>query len=177
MPGPGGAGLGRIGSLLVLTILLAPVGTILLIIAMHKLSKSLNDRLIWKYTLYSLVIGIASIGALIPTSILLATYLGVNALSNTPPTLAYNIAYIITLVVLYPFAIGSGYYWRRAFTELARASGIERFGTTARWVWYGALTSIVPIIGTVFSWVGYYNAYKGFKTLECGPQAPGAPGV
>ena len=163
---PDGAGLGATGSLLVLTILLSPIGAILLLIAMHRLSKSLNDRLVWRYTLYSLLIGIASIGALIPVSILLATYLGVNAFSRTPPTLAYNIAYAATLATIYPFAIGSGYYWKRAFTELARASGIERFNNAAKWVWYGVLTSIVPIVGSVLSWIGYYHAYKSFKALE-----------
>ena len=166
MARPNGAGLGRVGSLLVLTIFLAPIGTILLLIAMYRLSKSLNDRLIWRYTLYSLVIGIASIGALIPVSILLGMYLGVNAFSNTPPTLAYNIAYAATLATLYPFAIGSGYFWRRVFMELARASGVERFNSTAKWVWYVVLTSIIPIVGTVLSWIAYYHAYEGFATLE-----------
>ena len=163
---PDDAGLGATGSLLVLTILLAPIGAILLLIAMHRLSKSLNDRLIWRYTLYSIIIGVTSIGALIPVSIVLSMYLGVNALSNTTPTLAYNIAYAITLAVLYPFAIGSGYYWRKAFTELARASGIESFNNTAKWVWYGVLTSIIPIVGSILSWIAYYHAYKSFKALE-----------
>ena len=163
---PDGAGLGATGSLLVLTIILAPIGAILLLIAMHRLSKSLGDKLIWRYTLYSLLIGIASIGALIPTSILLATYLGVNALSRTPPTLAYNIAYAITLAVLYPFAIGSGYYWKRAFTELATASNVGRFNSAAKWVWYGALTSIIPFVGAVLDWIAYYHAYESFKALE-----------
>ena len=163
---PNGAGLGATGSLLVLTIFLAPIGAILLLIAMHKLSKSLGDRLIWRYTLYSLVIGIASVAALIPVSILLATYLGVNAFSNTPPTLAYNIAYAATLATIYPFAVASGYFWKKTFTELARASGIERFNAAARWVWYGVLTSIIPVVGSILSWIAYYHAYKSFKTME-----------
>ena len=158
---PNGAGLGATGSLLVLTIFLAPVGVILLLIAMYKLSKSLNDRLIWRYTLYSLVISITSLAALIPASIIL-----VNELSNAPPTLAYEIAYVISLAVVYPFAIASGYFWRKTFTELARASSIDRFNSTAKWIWYGILTSIIPIVGTILSWIGYYHAYKSFKALE-----------
>ena len=143
---------------------MAPIGAILIIIAMYKLSKSLGDRLIWRYTLYALLIGIAGVVALIPASMLLSMYLSANAFGN--PTLTYYISNAIMWMVPYPFTIGSGYLWRRAFRELAIVSSIESFNSTAKWVWYGALTGIIPIAGAILEWIAYYHAYKSFRALE-----------
>ena len=159
------AKLGTTGSILILTMALAPIGAILLLITMHRLSKGLGNRLIWRYTVYSLLIGIAGIAVLIPTSTLIATYMGINPLYPSPNTTTYNIAYAITVATLYPFTIGSNYFWKKALTELATTSHIEGFNTTAKWVWYSALTGIIPIAAAILAWIAYYHAWKSFKTL------------
>ena len=161
----GAARLGLVGSVLVLTMVLAPVGGVLLLIAMRGLSRGFGDGLVWRYALYSLLVGVAGVAVLIATSILIATYMGINPLYPTPNTTTYNIAYAITVATLYPFTIGSNYFWKKALTELATTSHIEGFNTTAKWVWYSALTGIIPIAAAILAWIAYYHAWKSFKTL------------
>ena len=161
------AKLGLVGSMLVLTMVLAPIGGLLLLIAMYRLSRGFGDGLVWRYTLYSLLIGIAGIAVVIVVSILMAVYMGVDLFYpySSPNTVAYNIAYAVVVVVFYPFVVGSNYFWRRVFVELAVVSRVEGFNATARWVWYSALVGVVPVVAAVLAWVAYYHAYWGFRAL------------
>ena len=161
------ARLGLVGSVFVLTMVLAPVGGLLLLVAMYRFSKGFGDGLVWRYTLYSLLIGIAGIAVVIVVSILMAVYMGVDLLYpySSPNTVAYNVAYAVVVVVLYPFVVGSNYFWRRVFVELAVVSRVGDFNAVARWVWYGALAGIVPIVAAVFAWIAYYHAWRGFEAL------------
>ncbi|WP_054850282.1 DUF996 domain-containing protein [Vulcanisaeta sp. JCM 14467] len=102
----GAARLGLVGSILVLTMVLAPIGGVLLLIAMRRLSRGFGDGLIWRYALYSLLVGVAGIAALIPISILMAMYVGVNPLYPSPNSITYNVAYAILVVVFLPICRG-----------------------------------------------------------------------
>ena len=161
----GAARLGLRGSVFVLTMVLAPVGGVLLLIAMRRLSRGFGDGLVWRYALYSLLIGVAGIVVVIVVSILIAMYMGVDLLYPSPNSIAYSVAYAIVVVAFYPFVVGSNYFWRRVFVELALVSRVGDFNAVARWVWYSALVGVVPVVAAVFAWIAYYHAWRGFGVL------------
>ena len=145
-----GADLGETGALLILTIILSPIGAILWLIALRRLSKAYGSKTIWRNTLIAIIANVfaflfGSIASAVPVSI------GVPVI-------------IAMILASYAFTLLSGWLMRSVFNELRTLSNIEEFGKTAKWFWLGAILSIV-IVGIILIWVGYYHARRGFKKL------------
>ena len=146
-----GADFGALGSLFMLTLILAPAGLILLLIALYKLSRAYGNKAIWRNMLYAFIVRL-------PIYVLLILIVLAG--------LILPLSIIIFDPYLYPLEAVSGWFMRRSFNELKVSSNVEEFGKTAMWIWLGALTSIIPIVGIALAWIGYYHARKGFKELE-----------
>lgn len=145
-----GASWGETGSFLILTIVLSTIGSILIPIAMYRLSKAYENKAIWINTFYAILTVVASIVLFIP----LAFFLGISVSSD-----------IFIIAYLFVFSTITGWFLRRAYNELKISSGIEDFGETARWILIGAMLYAVGI-GFIFIWIAHYYARRGFKKLE-----------
>lgn len=146
----GAARLGLVGSILVLTMVLAPIGGVLLLIAMRRLSRGFGDGLIWRYALYSLLVGVAGIAALIPISILMAMYVGVNPLYPSPNSITYNVAYAILVVVF--------------FTHLSWVVITSGERRSWSWLWLVASRVSTPLLGGfgIVRWLVWFLLWLRF---------------
>ncbi|WP_069806836.1 DUF996 domain-containing protein [Vulcanisaeta thermophila] len=156
------------------------VGLIMVLMALNKLSKAFNRPSIFRNALYAVITGIVGIVLIIVVVVL--AYLAVNisaavsaapfttsTLSRSYGSLASSIAIVIIFITLaaavYIIIVFSYRFFRNAYIELAEASGIGDFRSTAKWYWYGALTAIV-LVGVVLILIGHIYAALGYNKLR-----------
>jgi uncharacterized membrane protein len=166
--------LGLVGVILMLVGLipqagiLSIIGLILVLIALNKLSKAYGNDAIWRNALYGFVMGI--VGAVVLVVAVFA-YLMPMLLLHAPPMIAYNfgtsflVFFVVLFIIAYVFAILEYRFFRDAYRELARSSGVNDFDNAARWYWIGALTLIV-LVGAILILVGHIYALLGYNKLR-----------
>ncbi len=165
--------LGLVGVILMLVGLipyaevLSIVGLILVLIALNKLSKAYNNETIWRNALYGFIMGI--IGAVVLVIAIFA-YIGIpiytmHALSPYDFGLSFLVFFIVLLIIAYVFVILEYRFFRDAYRELARSSGINDFNDAAKWYWYGALLFII-LVGAILILIGHVYALLGYNKLR-----------
>lgn len=162
-PNVGLFSIGLFASIAVLAIV-AFIGYILFMIAMHQLSKYYSESSIFTNVLYALIMQI--VGGVVVVGIFMAYFLfsiGSFVQTSTSPTSAsvfpqFAVMYIVFFSVSIVFGVIGGVLYRRAFNKLSEKSGIDHFKTAG----------LLFLIGAVFSiiiWVAWIFAAMGFKRL------------
>jgi len=169
--------LGLVGVILMLVGLipqagiLSIIGLILVLIALNKLSKAYNNETIWRNALYGFIMGI--VGAVVLVFAVFAYLMPMLAL-HVPPMIAPSpygfgtsllVFFIILWIIAYVFALLEYRFFRDAYRELARSSGINDFNDAAKWYWYGALLFII-LVGAILILIGHVYALLGYNKLR-----------
>ena len=166
--------LGLVGIVLMLvglipyTEALSIVGLVLVLIALNKLSKAYGNDAIWRNALYGFIMGI--VGVVVLVFAVFAYLIPILSL-HAPPMIAYNfgtsflVFFIVLFIIAYVFAILEYRFFRDAYRELARSSGINDFNDAAKWYWYGALLFII-LVGAILIIVGHVYALLGYNKLR-----------
>lgn len=166
--------LGLVGIVLMLvglipyTEVLSIVGLVLVLIALNKLSKAYGNDAIWRNALYGFIMGI--VGVVVLVFAVFAYLIPILSL-HAPPMIAYNfgtsflVFFIVLFIIAYVFAILEYRFFRDAYRELARSSGINDFNDAAKWYWYGALLFII-LVGAILIIVGHVYALLGYNKLR-----------
>jgi len=68
-------------------------------------------------------------------------------------------------IIAYVFVILEYRFFRDAYRELARSSGVNDFDNAAKWYWYGALLFII-LVGGILILVGDVYALLGYNKLR-----------
>jgi uncharacterized membrane protein len=156
-------------------LIVAVIGFILFMIAMHNLANYYHEPGIFSDILYAFIITV--VGVVVAVGLFFAFVLSaISGISpNTPssttvmPFLTGLFAgYFVFLIVVVVFAIVNGVLYMRAFNKLAEKSGVDSFKTAGLLFLIGTL----PIVGVggLVSWIGWIFAFSGFRKLK--PTAP-----
>ncbi len=151
--------------------ILGLVGVILVLIALNKLSKAYNNEAIWRNALYGFVMGIVGVVVLvIAVFAYLMPMLALHALPMiVPPPHGFGtsllVFFIVLFIIAYVFIVLEYRFFRDAYRELARSSGINDFNDAAKWYWYGALLFII-LVGAILILVGHVYALLGYNKLR-----------
>jgi uncharacterized membrane protein len=166
--------LGFVGVLLMLVGLipyagvLSIVGLILVLIALNRLSRAYGNDAIWRNALYGFITGIVGVAVLV---VAVFAYLMPMLLLHAPPMIPYGfgtsflVFFVVLFVIAYVFAILEYRFFRDAYRELARSSGVNDFGDAAKWYWYGALLLII-LVGAILILIGHIYALLGYNKLR-----------
>jgi uncharacterized membrane protein len=90
---------------------------------------------------------------------------------HVPPMIPYGFGmrflmfFIVLFIIAYVLAILEYRFFRDAYRELARSSGVEDFNKAAKWYWYGALLFII-LVGAILILVGHIYALLGYNKLR-----------
>jgi len=175
-PAIGWFSFGLIGFIIALVIV-AVIGFIMFMVAMHNLSNYYSEPGIFSNVLYAFilnVVGILVAGGLF-FAFILSAISGIPQTSTSSPTTVMPfltqifVSYIVFLAVVVVFSIVSAVLYMRAFNKLAEKSGVDSFKTAGLLYLIGAL----PIVGVggLISWIAWIFAYLGFRKLKPSPTA------
>ncbi|MCG2880656.1 MAG: DUF996 domain-containing protein [Vulcanisaeta sp.] len=166
--------LGLVGVILMLVGLipqagvLSVVGLILVLIALNKLSKAYGNDAIWRNTLYGFITGIIGVVVLVAAVFAyLMPMLALHALPMIPYGfgMKFLVFFIVLFIIAYVFVVLEYRFFRNAYRELARSSGINDFNDAAKWYWRGALLFII-IVGAILILIGHVYALLGYNKLR-----------
>jgi uncharacterized membrane protein len=176
--------------------LLGLVGLILVLIAMKGLSDHYMEAGIFNNSLYGVIISIIGVvvflAALFVTAIsFFSDYLGVDlSAAFSDPTAFSSIDWvniltfsdvmdfvtgiIISVVVLFIFAIIAAIFYRKSLTSLAERSGVGLFGTAGLLLLIGAVLTIIAI-GFIIIWIALILLLVAFFQIKIEPAQPMKP--
>jgi uncharacterized membrane protein len=176
--------------------LLGLVGLILVLIAMKGLSDHYMEAGIFNNSLYGVIISIIGVvvflAALFVTAIsFFSDYLGVDlSTAFSDPTAFSSIDWvniltfsdvmdfvtgiIISVVVLFIFAIIAAIFYRKSLTSLAERSGVGLFGTAGLLLLIGAVLTIIAI-GFIIIWIALILLLVAFFQIKIEPAQPMKP--
>jgi uncharacterized membrane protein len=176
--------------------ILAIVGLILVLISLKGLSSYYSESGIFNNALYAFIIaivgGIVSIVAIVTAAIGFLDKIGFHPSNWTDPTVwrnfnwsniswdtvsPYIAAIVLSLVMLFVFAIVTAIFLRRSLNSLSSKSGVGMFGTARLMILIGAVLTII-LVGFIILWVAMILlavAFFSIKTQAAQPTAPGPP--
>jgi len=177
----------------VYTGILALVGLILVLIAIKGLSNYYNDSSIFNNALYAIIIaivgGIVSIVAVVTSAIDLLDKIGIHPSNWTDWSMlqkfdwtsvkwdtitSYVTVILLSLVMLFVFAIVTAIFLRRSLNSLSSRSGVGMFGTAGLMILIGAVLTIV-LVGFILLWVAMILLAVAFFSIKTQPAQPTAP--
>jgi len=147
---------------------LSIIGLVLVLIALNRLSRAYGNDAIWRNALYGFITGIVEVAVLV---VAVFAYLAPILALHAPPMIPYNfgtsflVFFVVLFIIAYVFAILEYRFFRDAYRELARSSGVNDFDNAAKWYWYGALTLIV-LVGAILILIGHIYALLGYNKLR-----------
>jgi uncharacterized membrane protein len=150
---------------------LSVVGLILVLIALKKLSKAYGNDAIWRNALYGFITGIIGVVVLVVAVFAyLMPMLALHVLPMIAPSpygfgTSLLVFFIVLFIIAYVFIVLEYRFFRDAYRELARSSGINDFNDAAKWYWYGALLFII-LVGGILILVGDVYALLGYNKLR-----------
>ncbi len=164
---------------------IALVGFILFVVAMHRLSQYYNEPSIFKNTLYGFIVNIVGAITALLFYIALTTTLThsspqgtTQAAAATPlptiPPILNSLGLIISLIlaligIAVIIGVVSAVFYMRAFNKLGEKSGVDNFKTTGLLYLLGVVLSIVGV-GVLLMWIAWILALIGFHSLK--PKIP-----
>jgi uncharacterized membrane protein len=165
------------------------IGSILILVAIKKISDAVNDREIFKNVLMAVIIPWVAIGVVLAVGLGIVmhagptiakvdgNYLAEGGYSGTnvalPPLPTFLDLPIITLMMLlgtWAALIASAWFLKRGYERIAVRTGTKTFRTVGRLYFYGALLVIV-LIGAVLAFVAVILQIKAFFSLPESPPA------
>jgi uncharacterized membrane protein len=164
------------------------IGSILILVAIKKISDAVNDREIFKNVLMAVIIPWVAIGVVLAVGLGLVMYAGPTGpiiidgnylteggYSGTdvvlPPLPTFLVLPIITLMMVFgtwAALITSAWFLKRGYERIAVRTGTKTFRTVGRLYFYGALLVIV-LIGAVLAFIAAVLQIKAFFSL---PESP-----
>ncbi len=169
--------IGGVWGLIIVGGIVALVGYILFMIAMHRLSQYYSEKAIFKNVLNALIIQIifsvvlmmalyaytsSSIGTLIPNT--------TTGSTSTGFVWNFFVAYAVVALVSWIVSIYCGLLYKRAFYALAEKSNVDSFHTTGLLYLIGSALNILG--GTVIIWIAWIFAATSYRKLA--PISPAA---
>jgi uncharacterized membrane protein len=173
--------------------ILALIGLILVLIAMKGLSSYYSDLSIFNNALYAIIIAIVgavvSIIAIVTAAVGFLDKIGIPPSNWTDPTVwqkfdwstvkwdtvtSYIAAILLSLVMLFVFAIVTAIFLRRSLNSLASKSGVGMFGTAGLLILIGAVLTIV-LVGFILLWVAMILLAVAFFSIRPQPAQPTPP--
>jgi uncharacterized membrane protein len=156
-------------ALIVGVVVLAIIGFILFMVAMHNLSNYYKEPVIFKNVLYAFILTIIEYVAafLIYIAVVFTAFRTIDTTPN-PSSVSPQpvlLVYVVFIVVWVGFGLINGVLYMRAFNKLKERSGVDNFGTAGILYLIGV---IVPIIG----WIAWIFAAMGFNKLTAAPTNP-----
>lgn len=157
---------------------LALVGYILFLIAMHRLSQYYSEPSIFGNLLKALIIQIVT--AVIFTVIIIVMALfsagsfPINSATTSVQPLFATIflAAIVAGFVGFVISIYCAVLYKRSFDRLAEKSGVDSFRTTGLLYLIGAVLYIAGGIGGIIMWIAWIFAALGYRKLQPLPTQP-----
>ncbi len=179
--------IGVIGSIMIILLivpgigtLLAIIGWVLVLVAVHQLSNMVGARGIFNNALVAAVLGVVGVVALAAIalssalSFFSANGIGLGSLTSLNRTTfatsnLHGLGGLVTgivlgLVLLWVFLVGSAFFLRRSFNEIAGKFGVTRFSTAALLFLIGAALTIV-IVGLLVVFVAEILQALAFYSL------------
>jgi uncharacterized membrane protein len=161
------------------------IGSILILVAVKKISDAVNDREIFKNVLMAVIIPWVAIGVVLSVGLGLVMYavpiiadgyyLAEGGYSGTdvvlPPLPTFLDLPIITLTMVFGMwaaLIASAWFLKRGYERIAVRTGTKTFRTVGRLYFYGALL-VIFLIGAALAFVAGILQIKAFFSL------PGSP--
>jgi uncharacterized membrane protein len=161
------------------------IGSILILVAVKKISDAVNDREIFKNVLLAVIIPWVAIGIDLAVGLGIVMYAGPikvdgnylaeGGYSGTdvvlPPLPTFLDLPVITLMMVFgtwAALIASAWFFKRGYERIAVKTGTKTFRTVGRLCFYGALLVIV-LIGAVLAFVAAVLQIKAFFSL---PESP-----
>lgn len=174
--------------------IIALVGLILVLVAVKGFSDYYKDSGIFNNMIYAIVMGIvgaAIAGVLIVSAAFgILNAVGINMNNWTDWTMFQNIQWqninidtimpyvttiLLSLVLLFVFAIVAAIFLRRSMTSLSEKTRVHMFATTGLLFLIGAILTIV-VIGLILLWVALLLLAVSFFTIPLQPaQQPTQP--
>ncbi len=183
--------LGLIGSILVLvggftgvvpyvgvfTGTISLVGAILILVALKGIGDKMGDDRPFKYYLYSIIVAFA--GSIIAAILIV---IGIFSLSNAAmigmrpfehPLSFFGAGVLIVGFVAFVAVLLIGVYFaKQAWQAMYEITGVDAFESTAKWLWWGALTAIILVgfilllVAAIYQIIAFANLPE---ELEAGP--------
>jgi uncharacterized membrane protein len=165
------------------------IGSILILVAVKKISDAVNDREIFRNVLLAVIIPWVAIGVVLAVGLGIVMYAGPikvdgnylaeGGYSGTdvilPPLPTFLDLPIITLTMVFGMwaaLIASAWFLKRGYERIAVRTGTKTFRTVGRLYFYGALLVIV-LIGAVLAFIAAVLQVKTFFSLpESLPSQP-----
>jgi uncharacterized membrane protein len=161
------------------------IGSILILVAVKKISDAVNDREIFKNVLLAVIIPWVAVGVVSAVGLGIVMYAGPiiadgnylaeGGYSGTdvvlPPLPTFLVLPIVTLTMVFGMwaaLIASAWFLKRGYERIAVRTGTKTFRTVGRLYFYGALLVIV-LIGAVLAFIAAVLQIKAFFSL---PESP-----
>ena len=145
------------------------VGAILILVALKGIGDKTGDDRPFKYYLYSIIVAFA--GSIMAAILII---IGVFSLSNAAmigmrpfehPLSFFGTGILITGFIAFVAVLIIGVYFaKQAWQAMYEITGVDAFHSTAKWLWWGALTAII-LIGFIFLLVAAIYQIIGFANL------------
>jgi uncharacterized membrane protein len=170
------------------------IGSILILVAVKKISDAVNDREIFRNVLLAVIIPWVAVGIVLavglgivmyagPTGPIIIdgnyNYLAEGGYSGTdvvlPPLPTFLDLLIVTLMMVFGTRaafIASGWFFKKGYERITVRTGTKTFRTVGRLYFYGALLVIV-LIGAILAFIAAVLQVKAFFSLpESLPSQP-----
>jgi uncharacterized membrane protein len=161
------------------------IGSILILVAVKKISDAVNDREIFKNVLMAVIIPWVAVGVVSAVGLGIVmyavpiiadgNYLAEGGYSGTdvalPPLPTFLDLPIVTLTMVFgtwAALIASARFFKRGYERIAVRTGTKTFRTVGRLYFYGALLVIV-LIGAILAFIAVILQIKAFFSL---PESP-----
>jgi len=157
------------------------VGSVLILVAVKKISDAVNDREIFKNVLMAVIIPLVAIGIVVAVGLSIVMYAGPIIVDGNylaeggyprtdvvlPPLPTFLDLPVITLMMLlgmWAALIVSAWFLKRGYERIAIRIGTRTFRTVGRLYFYGTLLAIV-LVGLVLLFIAGVLQIKAFFTL------------
>ena len=161
------------------------IGSILILVAVKKISDAVNDREIFRNVLLAVIIPWVAVGVVLAVGLGIVMYAGpivadgnylaeggypgTDVVLPTFPT--FLLLPILTLTMVFGMwaaLIASAWFLKRGYERIVVRTGTKTFRTVGRLYFYGALLVIV-LIGVILAFVAVILQIKAFFSL---PESP-----
>ena len=163
--------------------LLSLIGFILVLISLHGFAGLYNESGIFNNALYGFITavvgGVISVGVFFVTALSILSDIGITDWANAAewteaflPETAFEfimdllVAAIVSLIILFVFAIITAWLYRRSLSMLSSKSGVGLFGTAGLLLLIGAVLIIALGIGLILIWISILMAAIAFFSMK-----------
>ncbi|QDA32363.1 DUF996 domain-containing protein [Thermococcus indicus] len=154
---------------------LSLVGAILILVALKGIGDKLGDERPFRYYLYSIVV--AFVGVILA---LILVVIGVLSMANASiawgEPLRHPMGYFGAGMLIFGFLafvavlIIGVYFAKQAWEAMYEITGVDAFQSTAKWLWWGALTAIILVgfilllVASIYQIIGFANLPEELET-------------